>query len=51
MQARDNLGKIGGTSQIVISGESGGGNLCIATALKAKLDGKRIVSGVYSLCP
>ena len=39
-------------SKVVISGESGGGNLSIATALKAKqegwLDG---IAGVYSQCP
>ena len=41
-----------GISKVVISGESGGGNLSIATALKAKeegwLDG---IAGVYSQCP
>ena len=39
-------------SCIVISGESGGGNLSIATALKAKLDGAaERVDGVYAMCP
>lgn len=41
-----------GISKIVISGESGGGNLSIATALKAKQDGWiGDVSGVYAQCP
>lgn len=41
-----------GVSKIVLSGESGGGNLSIATALKAKqegwIDG---IDGVYAQCP
>ncbi len=41
-----------GVSTVVISGESGGGNLSIATALKAKqegwIDG---IAGVYAQCP
>jgi acetyl esterase/lipase len=41
-----------GVSTVIISGESGGGNLSIATALKANregwIDG---VSGVYAQCP
>jgi len=45
---RDDLG----VSTIVISGESGGGNLSIATALKANqegwIDG---IAGVYAQCP
>ena len=37
---------------MVISGESGGGNLAIATALKAKQDGWiDNVAGVYAQCP
>jgi acetyl esterase/lipase len=41
-----------GASCIVISGESGGGNLCIATTLKAKREGRLDqIDGVYSLCP
>ncbi len=41
-----------GISKIVISGESGGGNLCIATTLKAKQDGfLDHVAGVYAMCP
>ena len=38
--------------RIVISGESGGGNLTIATGLSLKQDGDLdIVSGLYALCP
>ncbi|MEL6666694.1 MAG: alpha/beta hydrolase fold domain-containing protein [Pseudomonadota bacterium] len=38
--------------RIIISGESGGGNLTIATGLKLKQDGDlSIVSGLYPLCP
>ena len=39
-------------SSIVISGESGGGNLSIATALKAKTENwLRKIDGVYACCP
>ena len=41
-----------GASKVIISGESGGGNLSVATALKAKqngwIDG---IDGVYAQCP
>ena len=41
-----------GASTMVISGESGGGNLSLATALKAKQDGwVAAVAGVYAQCP
>jgi acetyl esterase/lipase len=41
-----------GISKIVISGESGGGNLSLATTLKAKKEGKtELIDGTYSLCP
>jgi acetyl esterase/lipase len=41
-----------GVSRIVVSGESGGGNLCLATALKANQEGWiGEIAGVYSLCP
>ncbi|MDH4075763.1 MAG: alpha/beta hydrolase [Acidimicrobiia bacterium] len=47
----DNLGRLG-ASKIVVSGESGGGNLTLATTLKAKRDGKLgLISGVYAQCP
>ena len=45
---RDDLG----ISKIVVSGESGGGNLTIATTLKAKQDGRLdAIDGVYAQCP
>lgn len=41
-----------GISSIVLSGESGGGNLAIATTLKAKQDGwQDKIDGVYAMCP
>ena len=39
-------------SKIVVSGESGGGNLTLATSLKAKATGKLdLIGGVYAMCP
>jgi len=41
-----------GISQIVVSGESGGGNLALATALKAKREGwVGEIDGVFAMCP
>lgn len=41
-----------GVSEIVLSGESGGGNLSIATALKANREGWiDQVAGVFAMCP
>ena len=41
-----------GISSIVMSGESGGGNLAIATTLKAKKEGWLAqINGVYACCP
>ena len=41
-----------GISSVVISGESGGGNLCIATALKADREGwLDAIDGVFAMCP
>ncbi len=41
-----------GITKIVVSGESGGGNLSLATALKAKQDGHLdLIDGVYAQCP
>lgn len=41
-----------GISRIVVSGESGGGNLSLATTIRAKRDGKlEQVDGVYAQCP
>lgn len=39
-------------NRIIIAGESGGGNLTLATGLKLKQDGDMgIVKGLYALCP
>lgn len=41
-----------GVSNVIMSGESGGGNLALATTLKAKQDGwVDGISGVYAQCP
>ena len=41
-----------GISAIVVSGDSGGGNLALATALRAAREGvAHRVDGVYALCP
>jgi acetyl esterase/lipase len=41
-----------GISKLVVSGESGGGNLALATTLKAKRDGVLDrIDGVYAQCP
>jgi len=38
--------------QIIVSGESGGGNLTLATGLKLKQDGDLgLIRGLYALCP
>jgi acetyl esterase/lipase len=38
--------------RIVVAGESGGGNLTLATGLKLKQDGDlALISGLYALCP
>ena len=40
------------TSRIIVAGESGGGNLALATGLKLKQDGKiGLIRGLYALCP
>jgi acetyl esterase len=47
----DNKARLG-ISTIIVSGESGGGNLSLATALKAKRDGRiDQIDGVYAQCP
>ncbi len=39
-------------NRIIVAGESGGGNLSVATALKLKRDGDlRIIRGVFVMCP
>ena len=40
------------SEQIIIAGDSGGGNLTLATGLKLKEEGNmRLVRGLYALCP
>lgn len=40
------------TARIVVAGESGGGNLVLATDLKLKQDGDLgLIKGLYALCP
>jgi acetyl esterase/lipase len=47
----DNMARLG-ISKIVVSGESGGGNLTLATAIRAKRDGRLDqIAGVYAQCP
>ena len=39
-------------AQIIIAGESGGGNLTLATGLKLKQEGQlHLIKGLYALCP
>jgi len=39
-------------ARLIVAGESGGGNLTLATALKLKQDGELgLVSGFYAMCP
>jgi acetyl esterase/lipase len=39
-------------SRVVVAGESGGGNLTLATGLKLKRDGDlALIKGLYALCP
>ena len=41
-----------GITTITVSGESGGGNLCLATGLKARQEGwVDEIDGIYALCP
>jgi len=47
----DNRDKLG-ASRIILSGESGGGNLSLATCLRAKREQRlNQIAGVYALCP
>ena len=49
----DNRADLGFTEDILVSGESGGGNLAIATVMKAKRAGELHLcrSGLFALCP
>ncbi len=47
----DNKARLG-IAKLVVSGESGGGNLTLATALQAKREGRLSqIDGVYAQCP
>ena len=48
-----NVGSLGiDAKRIVVAGESGGGNLTLATGLKLKQDGDiGLIKGLYALCP
>jgi acetyl esterase/lipase len=49
--AAANLGELGGT-HVVVTGDSGGGNLSLAVAIKARRDGwLDRIAGVYAQCP
>jgi acetyl esterase/lipase len=40
------------SSKIIVSGDSGGGNLALATAMRLKQEGDLgLISGIYALCP
>lgn len=49
----DHAGELGiDTSRVIVAGESGGGNLTLATGLKLLRDGDiGLISGLYALCP
>ncbi len=48
-----NSGELGiDSGQIIIAGESGGGNLTLATGLRLKQEGQlHLIQGLYALCP
>jgi acetyl esterase len=48
-----NAAKLGiDTNRVIVGGESGGGNLTLATGMKLLKDGDiRLVQGLYALCP
>ncbi|MFT4821563.1 MAG: acetyl esterase [Candidatus Azotimanducaceae bacterium] len=51
--AHDNAGELNiDSDRIIVAGESGGGNLTLATGLKLLKEGDiNIISGLYALCP
>jgi acetyl esterase/lipase len=50
---REHAGDLGiDVDHLIVAGESGGGNLTLATGLKLKRDGDMgLISGLYALCP
>jgi acetyl esterase/lipase len=40
-----------GVNRIVVTGESGGGNLTLAATLKDKISGARRIAGAFAMCP
>ena len=48
-----NAGHLGiDAARVIVAGESGGGNLTLATGLKLRLDGELgLIKGLYALCP
>lgn len=48
-----NVGQLGiDPERIIVAGESGGGNLTLATGLKLRQDGEHdLIKGLYALCP
>jgi acetyl esterase len=48
-----NAGQLGiDASRVIVAGESGGGNLTLATGLKLKQDGDLgLIKGLYAMCP
>ncbi len=49
----ENAAKLGiDPARIIVAGESGGGNLTLATGMKLKQDGRLdLITGLYALCP
>jgi acetyl esterase len=48
-----NAGRLGiDPARVIVAGESGGGNLALATGLKLKQDGELgLIKGLYAMCP
>ena len=49
--AAEHLDELGATQQLFVGGDSGGGNLSIATAVLAKQRGLTALKGLYTSCP
>jgi len=48
---RENAGDWGGGKNLVVGGDSAGGNLCFALALRLKQEGAPMPSGLFGFCP